>query len=207
MPYVLGLMGWFASGKSKAAQFLTQRGFFEIDVDLVGKEALKECQNQIVSTFGQGVLKDLAHSSIICPKKLGNIVFEDPKELLKLNLIVHPWIKKRVEEIILTCKKDKILINAAILPQIGLAPLCDCILMIHASQNKIIKRGIKRNGFSAQKIKFILLNQKKYNDYFKTADVIIKNNNSLLKFYQKLKKFVKNIGGINHDASGRKSRI
>jgi len=196
-------MGWFASGKSTAARFFAEKGFYEIDADQIGKEALKACAPQIVEVFGQGILKE----GIICPKKLGGLVFENEANLLALNAVVHPWMREKIGELIQTCGQEKILINAAILPQLQLIKFCDQILMIDAPEPVLIERGMTRNGFSKEKVCSILEVQKKYNDYFKTADFIIQNHGSLKEFYRALESYAEKIGGKDHDASGRKSGI
>lgn len=200
MHLVVGIMGWFASGKSVACRFLVDKGYYEIDVDEVGKKSHQILKSEIVAAFGEEVLED----NIISPKKLGNIVFSSEKELQKLNSIVHPWIKEEVKKEILENPHEHILINAAILPQLKLQELCDFVLMIDADEELLIQRGELRNNFPAAKVKGILSMQKSGNEYFETADYVIKNNGQLKEFYKKLEDFFQKLKEESHDVKRRK---
>jgi dephospho-CoA kinase len=196
MGIVLGVMGWFASGKSVACKYFDDKGFFEIDVDLVGKKALHYKKSEIVEEFGESILDD---NDKISPQKLGNLVFTGRENIARLNRIVHPWIRERVGALIRQHRNEDILVNAAILPQLKLKPYCDRVLMIDAPKELIIERGKKRNGFPSEKVKSILEIQKKNNAYFETADDVIRNDGTLKEFYEKLDVYYEKIKEGNHD--------
>ena len=99
---VIGLTGGIGSGKSTVSGFLAELGAAILDADEVGHEALKpdtEIWRQVVATFGRQIV---APDGNIDRKKLGNIVFSDPKFLSRLNRIMHPpmydMVKARLEE-------------------------------------------------------------------------------------------------------------
>ncbi len=204
MAIVLGLMGYFASGKSTAAKYLVKKGFYEIDADLIGKGALKSQKDEIVSVFSTDILDS---SGYISPKLLGDIVFNNEGEIGKLNFIVHKWIKEEIRKKIEELKQKKILINAAILPQLKLQEFCDKILMIRSDEKIILSRGLYRNNFSPKKVYKILEMQKKYNDYFRYADYQIVNNNTEDTFYAKLDEFYNKFLEGENGNSGWKSGI
>jgi len=179
---IIGITGPFASGKSIACEYLKQHEFFEIDVDLIGKEALIECRDDIVFCFGPCILDDDKISS----KKLGDIVFESEEKMEYLNSIVHPFIRKRVESIIEEKKGENIVINAAILFKIGLEKLVDVVIAIVADDDILVKRGMERNNFSRERILKIISMQKKYNDYLNNSDYIIINDSSKEDFLKKV---------------------
>jgi len=199
MSVVLGIMGHFCSGKSYAASFFRGKGFLEIDLDHIGKEALIEKKKEITACFGEKILDE----NEISPKKLGAVVFEDETEIKKLNQIVHPWMVEKTKELIHQNKERNILLHAAILIQIGLKPLCNYTLYIDAPLKTIVERGIVRNQFSREKIKTILKMQKKNNAYSKHADFIIKNND----FEKKLNHFYNKITEESNDDARRQQSI
>ncbi|HOJ49412.1 MAG TPA: dephospho-CoA kinase [Spirochaetota bacterium] len=190
---ILGVTGPFASGKSLACDYLRSIGFFEIDADKIGKEALLELKDKIVNEFGNSIIEN----NEINPKKLGNIVFEDEKMMERLNSIVHPFIKGRVRDIIDKNKDKDIVINAAIMFKIGLNEFVDRIITIFADEETLINRGQERNGFSRERILKIINMQKKYNDYLNQADYIIMNNSSKEKFLKKMDKIVRRLQNDN----------
>ena len=91
---VVGVVGKSCSGKDEAVKFLVNEGFYEINVDKLGHEALKQKVDELVSSFGSTILKD----GEVDRKILGPIVFSDPEKLKILNSITHPWMCEETEE-------------------------------------------------------------------------------------------------------------
>lgn len=127
---VLGLSGSYCSGKSEVAQRLvSQYGFFQIDVDAVGHEALRRKTAEVVATFGGAVRSD---NGGINRTALGRIVFSDSTRMAQLESIVHPVMVDIVRERVKRCRSERILINAALLVHMGLDVLCDAVIRVEA---------------------------------------------------------------------------
>ena len=92
-PNAYVITGSIASGKSTVANLLKERGFSLIDADLIAHEQLEICKGEIVKVFGEQILGE---SSKIDRKKLGAIVFNEPKKLKNLEQILHPKIKAEI---------------------------------------------------------------------------------------------------------------
>lgn len=95
MTRVVGVAGKCCAGKDLVTRWLLNRGWREINVDQVGHRALVVLRDQVVETFGEGILS--LDRSGIDRKRLGEVVFSDPAELRKLEAIVHPWMRREVE--------------------------------------------------------------------------------------------------------------
>ena len=78
---VVGVVGKSCSGKDETVKFLVNEGFYEINGDKLGHEALKQKVDELVSSFGSTILKD----GEVDRKILGPIVFSDPEKLKILN--------------------------------------------------------------------------------------------------------------------------
>jgi len=92
---VLGLTGKYCSGKNMAGRVFTDRGWYELDVDRFGHDALVKMRIDIVKVFGQGILyKD----GSIDRKKLGSIVFNNRTSLSRLESIIHPEMVDRCKQ-------------------------------------------------------------------------------------------------------------
>jgi dephospho-CoA kinase len=94
----LGLTGGMAVGKSTVASMLRAHDCPVLDADTIGHELLEEGQDaykEVVATFGIDVLDQ--HENID-RAALGKIVFADPEKLKVLNAILHPRIRKVVED-------------------------------------------------------------------------------------------------------------
>jgi dephospho-CoA kinase len=96
--YVIGLTGGIGSGKSTVAQVLEEQGARVLSADKIGHEVYnpgRPAWQEIVDVFGREVVAD---DGTIDRKKLGAIVFSDPKNLARLNSIVHPRMKGMMRE-------------------------------------------------------------------------------------------------------------
>ena len=116
-------------------------------------------------------------------KKLGEIVFADKKKLKQLNEIVHPALKKAViEEIKLRTPNSQlptlIVINAAVLKEIGLLPLVDEVWLVTAPKEIRLKRLIGQ-GLPVKEAKDRINAQSSGREYAKLADVVINNTGTL----------------------------
>ena len=111
----------------------------------------------------------------------------------RLNALVHPWIKEQVRQRLQFLTGKDVLVNAAILPQIGLVEFCHRILLIEADESILIQRGMERNSFSALKVKKILDLQKRGNAYREIADDVIVNEGSVEELYRKLDVYWKSL--------------
>jgi dephospho-CoA kinase len=140
-------------------------GFTVIDVDRLGHDALLEKKVTLVQTFGTNILEhpelpsEMAENTVN-RKKLAGIVFSSRKQLNRLNSIVHPWMVERTRRLAEESPSERILINAALLYEMGLAALCSKIILVTAPWIDIIRRGLKRDRRPLFQILSILMGQK-----------------------------------------------
>lgn len=179
---VIGLTGGIASGKSTVSSLLKGLGAYIIDVDEVGRDVVEigeKAYNEIVDYFGNEILLP---DGEINRKALGHIVFSDKNKLNKLNSITHPHIIDRVKEVIAECKSKGIkviVVDAAILIEMGLHTLCDIVWLVRVDRNTQLHRLMERDNYSyeeaSNRIKAQFSDEKKS----QFADVIIDNTGSL----------------------------
>lgn len=98
-PYLIGLTGGLASGKSAILNDLSRLGAGVIDCDKLGHRVYEKDTpgyHKLVETFGSGIL---AADGAIDRKELGKLVFEasDRSGLKKLTDIVWPEVRRMVE--------------------------------------------------------------------------------------------------------------
>ena len=92
-PNAYVITGSIASGKSTVVNLLKERGFSVIDADVIAHEQLEIYKGEIVCEFGEQILDEAGK---IERKKLGAIVFREPKKLKNLEQILHPKIKAEI---------------------------------------------------------------------------------------------------------------
>src|SRR6476659_2131111 len=91
---LVGLTGNIGSGKSTAAQLLSERGATIIDADVLARRAVEPgtvAHAAIVERWGTSML---ASDGGIDRSVLRRIVFSEPAELEQLNAIVHPQVEQ-----------------------------------------------------------------------------------------------------------------
>ncbi len=137
---ILGLVGPFAAGKSTASDHLASRGFFRIDVDRLGHEALASRASDIVEAFGPEVL---GPDGQVDRRALGARVFADPAELRKLQAIVHPQMSARAVRLARSAPDS--VIDAALLFRMNLDKACDHVIWLHSPLLLRLMRAIRRD--------------------------------------------------------------
>lgn len=179
---VIGLTGGIASGKSTVSSKLKELGAAIIDVDMLARGVVSKGEiayNRIVQCFGEDILLP---SGEINRKKLGKIVFSDKEKLALLNSITHPEIIARVRDKIQELKaagEKVIVIDAAILIEMGLHKLADSIWVVVVDRETQIKRLIERDKFDYKEAENRINSQFSNEERVKYADVIIDNNKSI----------------------------
>lgn len=94
----IGLTGGIATGKSTAKKILQQLGHPVIDADLITHEISKPGEigfNEIVKHFSRDILTS---DGLLDRKKLGEIIFRNESERLRLESILHPLIQIEVQQ-------------------------------------------------------------------------------------------------------------
>lgn len=193
MVKIIGLTGPIGSGKNEVAKILHREGAFIIDADKVAY-TLYSSQSlvwgQLVKTFGSKILN---RGGKINRKKLGEIVFSDKRLLKKLDRIVHPRLKEAIIQIAEKLKAESrklIVINAAVLKEIGLIDYVDEVWVVMAPKEKRLKRLIK-SGLSEEEAQKRIKSQASQKEYLQMADVVIKNEGTLRQLNAKVQTCLK----------------
>ncbi len=186
----IGLTGGIGSGKSTAASILGELGAFVIDADRVGHEVYQPGTpgfDQVVGAFGDGVV---AGDGSIDRKALGAIVFADPKQLERLNGIVHPLIRgavrERVEEMRSQEPGKPIVVEAAVLIEAKWYDLVDEVWVVIASAETVIERVTRSRGLDRAAVQARIDAQLSNAERSRVADVVIENDGSPDQLREKL---------------------
>lgn len=202
--FVIGLIGGIGSGKTSVSEILNSLGVDVIDADKVGHEVYipdSEGWRKVISVFGQGIVDQ---QNEIDRKKLGAIVFGDPKEMDKLNKLMHPIMYKLIQEKINKLADngvEVVVLEAAILLEANWQPLTDEIWLAKADQEIVIERVQLRNKFTREEIIKRIQSQMSNEEREKHADIVISNDGTL----EELKETVRSlwhlkVNGGNHDS-------
>ena len=196
-PNAYVITGSIASGKSTVVNLLKERGFSVIDADLITHEQLEICKGEIVREFGEQILDEVGR---IERKKLGAIVFNEPKKLKNLEQILHPKIKA------------EILSKALQLERLGEIYFVDIplffekeerysefknVAVIYAPKELLISRLMNRNALNLEAAKARVELQMDIEQKKKMAKFVIDNSNDRKNLQLELEKFLKQIGATS----------
>lgn len=193
---VIGLTGGIASGKSTVSNILKELGAVVIDVDLVSRDVVSQGEiayTKIIENFGRDILMT---DGSINRKKLGNIVFSDHQKLILLNQITHPEIIKKVKEIIVFYDKEHkkvVVVDAAILIEMGLYKHVDCIWLVVVDKETQLMRLIERDKLSRNDAQNRINAQITDEQRMEYANIVIDNTQSLNKVREKVRELWHNI--------------
>ena len=175
----LGLSGGIGSGKSTVSKILFDLGAVVIDADVIAKEVLLPGTSgfeSAVSTFGSTILDN---EGTIDRKRLAKLVFENPKELAKLEAIVHPAVVARVEEIRNSLPESAVVVyDTPLMFEKQLQGQFDKVLMVVSDKElrrtRLLERGLELGDIEAR-----MANQATDEQRITIADFVIENNGSL----------------------------
>ncbi len=179
---VVGLVGGIGSGKSAVAAEFARRGARVIPADQIGHEALRqeEVRRQVVRRWGPELLDEKGE---VQRRKLGAIVFADPEERKALEALVHPWIRKRIEEEVARAKADPtvrlIVLDAAILMEAGWNNVCDCLVYVDAPRDVRLERVARQRKWAGRELEDRERAQLPLTDKQVRADHVLDNSSTL----------------------------
>jgi dephospho-CoA kinase len=178
-----GLTGGIASGKSTVARMFAELGARIIDADRLGNELIRQglpAYEEILQHFGPRILD---RSREIDRKRLGAIVFRDPKKLQELNAILHPRIIEGVEllagEFQSRDPQSVVIADAALIYEAGIAGQFAKVIVAWCRPEQQIQRLVSNTGLSRQDAKRRIASQMPTDEKRRRADFEIDCSKSL----------------------------
>lgn len=152
-PYIIGLTGMIASGKSSISEKLRKLGAGVVNVDLLAHQTYRSptmpAFKEIVANFGAEVLDANGN---IDRRKLGAMVFEDEAKLQQLNSIIWPKVAQLVEEEVkvLGQKYSVIVLEIALLIEANWLHKVHQVWLSILDEKEAIERLKNRNNLSEE---------------------------------------------------------
>lgn len=179
---VLGITGGVGSGKSQVLAYLQETyGANICQLDEVAKKLQQRggsCFEQILLAFGENVRGADGELNREC---LGQIVFRDKEKLQILNQIVHPEVKRWVQQDISEKKAEGVsiyVIEAALMPDAGYDDICQEMWYIYTEESVRRIRLKASRDYSDEKITQMIQSQPSEEQFRKISDVVIDNSGS-----------------------------
>ena len=184
---LIGLTGGIGSGKSEVARLLTERGAEIIDADLIVRELQQpgaEIYEKMIELFGSEVVaadKSLDRTAIA--KK----VFADESLLKTLNQLVHPVVKRVMNERIESFRDTEkvVILDIPLLvenPREGL----DGVLVVDLDAEIAVKRLVEQRNMSADDARARIAKQATREQRLAIANHVIDNSGDRNALSQKI---------------------
>jgi len=192
---VLGLIGGIGSGKSTVAAEFAKCGGTVIAADQLGHEALRQpsIRQQVLARWGREIETD----GEIDRRKLGRIVFADARERRDLEALVHPWIKRRIEEEIQKAQANPrvtvIVLDAAIMLEAGWTGPCDALAFVDAPREIRLARLAQHRGLSAKDVEAREQAQMPVEEKKRRADYVIENVGTVVEVTLQVKRLLEGL--------------
>ena len=178
-PYLIGLTGNIATGKSTVAGMLADLGALIIDADQVVHTVMRPgtpAHAEIVRVFGE---QSLADDGAIDRRRLGRRVFQDPAALERLEEIVHPATLRKIDRLIDASSQDVVVIEAIKLFESGLADRCHTVWVTTCRPDQQIDRIVEARDLSRDEARQRVQAQRPQAERAALADVVIDNSGTL----------------------------
>jgi dephospho-CoA kinase len=182
----IGITGSLASGKSTVAQILSKKyPLFSADT------AVKDLYKEKKFIFKIKKIFNIKNKNI--KNEIKKIIQTDKSKLKKLELLIHPLVRKKMKAFTKRNKKNKILFyEIPLLVESNLMKNFDSIWFVWAKKKNRLKRYIKKR--KGLKSIFFILNKRQMSEKnkIKHSDKIIYNNGSLKKLKKNVNFLIKN---------------
>ncbi|MDO4490277.1 MAG: dephospho-CoA kinase [Lachnospiraceae bacterium] len=180
--YVFGITGEVGSGKSTVIEYLQQvHGARVLLMDLLGHEVMARggiCYQEVLDLFGPEFLKE---DGELDRKAIGKVVFADQEKLEKLNSIVHPAVRIRVEQLVEEARlqgAEFMFMESALLLEEKYDEMCDELWYVYAKESVRRERLKESRGYSDEKIDQMISNQQSEEMFRSRSNFIIDNSHS-----------------------------
>lgn len=186
----IAIAGNIASGKSAVENVLLQQGFSVLDTDKSAHELLID-NKEVVEAFKDFDIFEQGH---ISRAKLGKLVFSDNELKKKLENILHPQIRMKINEFFEKHKQEPLVfVSIPLLFEAGMEDLFDKILFIYANDDIRLERLIKRNNYTQEYALTRMNAQVSQDEKISRANWVIYNNSTVQILEQELVRLIEQI--------------
>lgn len=178
-PYLIGVTGNIACGKSSVMRELEKLGATIIDGDLVYRDLTgpgSELVKRLAAEFGDDVANP--DGSLNRPA-LGKIVFSNPEALARLDHLTHPVILEEVFRRIASATTPVVATDGIKLIESGLGDQCDEVWVVTCDPDCQRARLMERNGIDRAEADRRIAAQPPVQEKLARADVVIVNDGTL----------------------------
>lgn len=178
---IIGLVGGIGAGKSSVARILQSLGAVVIDSDRLAHEELAD--PEVVQTLRGWWGEKVCPTGEVDRKALASIVFNDPRELDRLEKLLYPRLHRRREKLVAGYDADPavlaIVLDAPKLYEAGLGDYCDAVIFVAADWLIRVRRVAASRGWTEDELRRRENLQNSLDTKRANADHVVINHSSL----------------------------
>ncbi|WHZ01976.1 dephospho-CoA kinase [Neobacillus sp. YX16] len=182
MSLVIGLTGGIASGKSTVSNMFKEMDITVIDADVEARLAVEKGEpayQKIIAEFGDDIVLDTEE---IDRAKLGSIIFHNAEKRQILNGIVHPEVRKRMNNQVEAARargEQVIVLDIPLLFESKLTHMVEKTILVYVDRDIQLNRLMERNDLSLEDAEARISSQMPLSDKVALADAVINNNGTI----------------------------
>jgi dephospho-CoA kinase len=174
----IGLCGGIGAGKSAVAQAFARLGCAVWDADGEARAMLAtdEIRQTLTTWWGDAILNP---QGMVDRRAVARIVFSDPDERLRLEALIHPRLARRRERAMAHARERGVaafVIDAPLLFEANLDPLCDVIVYVDASFRTRLDRVRRYRQWDASELRSREKSQLPLDDKRARSQYMVQNN-------------------------------
>jgi len=176
---IIGLTGGIGTGKTTVSNYLADTYQLPIlDADSYARDAVQPGSpvlNRIITRYGSDV--KLADRTLN-RKRLGEIVFPNPKERQWLEQQIHPYVRDRIESQLNILESPTVVLVIPLLFEANMTDLVTEIWVVSCPQEQQIQRIQERDRLSLEQAQSRLDSQLPLAEKVARADVVLDNSST-----------------------------
>ncbi|TBH21860.1 dephospho-CoA kinase [Thermus thermamylovorans] len=146
-PIIIGITGNIGSGKSTVAALLRSWGYPVIDLDALAAQARENRKEELRRLFPEAF-----PGEELDRRALAQLVFGDPERLRALEALVHPEVRRLLEEELARLQAPLVFLEIPLLFEKGREARLDATLLVAAPLEERIGRVMARSGLSREEV-------------------------------------------------------
>lgn len=194
---ILGLTGGIGSGKSTISKHLKNKRIPVFDSDKEVNSLYVNKNKDLLKTISKIFKeKEIIRANKISKEKIGNIVFENPRKLKKLEKTIFKELRKRRKTFLKHNKKLEkkiVVLDAPLLFENKIHKMCNYVVFVKTPLKKRISRILKRKGMTIKKARKIIKRQMPERKKERLADFVVQTKAGKCYTIKKIDKIIKKL--------------
>ncbi len=174
-PKIIGITGGIGSGKSTIAREIASRGYVLYDTDKEAKRLIVE-SSELKAVISALLGADVYEGNTYRTDLVAQRVFSNPDLLRRLNALVHPAVRKDIEQTLPLYPSTPLLLESALLFESHLDDLCDLTICVTAPEDIRIARTMARDHVTEEQVRARIAAQMSEQECASKADIVLVND-------------------------------